>query len=83
MAEQPCLTRKVNAFAGVCLSVHLCLAVVSALQLPFLGSRVLPLVSGSFKQMKKNPVTQMTFISSQLGQVIYARPPVNPRRGRG
>ena len=38
MAEQPCLTRKVNAFAGVCLCVYLCLAVVSALQLPFLGS---------------------------------------------
>ena len=37
MAEQPRLSRKVNAFAGVCLSVHLCLAVVSAFQLPFLG----------------------------------------------
>jgi len=37
IAEQPRLTRKVNAFAGVCLSVHLCLAMVSALQLLFLG----------------------------------------------
>ena len=37
-AEQPRLTRKVNAFAGVCISVHLCLSVVSAFQLPNLGS---------------------------------------------
>ena len=37
IVEQPRLTRKVNAFAGVCLSVHLCLSVVSAFQLPFLG----------------------------------------------
>ena len=36
-AEQPRLTRKVNAFAGVCISVHLCLSVVSAFQLRFLG----------------------------------------------
>ena len=28
-AEQPRLTRKVNAFAGVCISVYLCLSVVS------------------------------------------------------
>ena len=38
-AEQPRLTRKVNAFAGVCISVHLCLSVVSAFQLPNLGSK--------------------------------------------
>ena len=37
IAEQPRLTRKVNAFAGVCISVHLCLSVVSAFQLRFLG----------------------------------------------
>ena len=37
IAEQPRLTRKVNVFAGVCICVHLCLAVVSAFQLPFLG----------------------------------------------
>jgi len=38
MAEQSRLTRKVNAFAGVCISVYLCLSVVSAFQLPNLGS---------------------------------------------
>ena len=36
-AEQPRLTRKVKAFAGVCISVYLCLSVVSSFQLPFLG----------------------------------------------
>jgi len=37
IAEQPRLTRKVNAFAGVCISVYLCLSVASSFQLPFLG----------------------------------------------
>ena len=37
-AEQPHLTHRVNASAGVCISVHLCLSVVSSFQLPFLGS---------------------------------------------
>ena len=37
IAEQPRLTRKVNAFAGVCLSAYLCLSVVSSFQLPNLG----------------------------------------------
>ena len=36
-AEQPRLTREVKAFAGVCISVYLCLSVVSSFQLPFLG----------------------------------------------
>ena len=36
-AEQPHLTHRVNAFAGVCISVHLCLSVASSFQLPFLG----------------------------------------------
>jgi len=38
IAEQPRLTRKVNACAGVCLSVYLRLSVVSSFQLPNLGS---------------------------------------------
>ena len=37
IAEQPRLTCKVNAFAGVCISVYLCLSVVLSFQLPFLG----------------------------------------------
>ena len=37
VAEQTHLTRKVNAFAGVCINVYLCLSVVSSFQLPFLG----------------------------------------------
>ena len=37
-AGQPRLTRKVNALAGVCISVYLCVSVVSPFQLPFLGS---------------------------------------------
>ena len=39
-AEQPHLTHRVNASARVCISVHLCLSVVSSFQLPFLGSPV-------------------------------------------
>ena len=37
IAEQLRVTRKVNAFAGVCISVYLCLSVVSSFQLPVLG----------------------------------------------
>ena len=40
IAEQPRLTRKVNAIAGVCISVYLRLSVVSSFELPFLGSAV-------------------------------------------
>ena len=37
IAEETRLTRKVNALAGVCISVYLCLSVVSLFQLPVLG----------------------------------------------
>jgi len=37
IAEQARLTHKVNAFAGVCLRVYLCLSVVSSFQLLVLG----------------------------------------------
>jgi len=37
IAEQPRLTRKVNAVAGICISVYQCLSVVSSFQLLFLG----------------------------------------------
>ncbi len=40
IAEQPCLTCKVNTLVGVCLSVHLYLSVVSLFQLPFLDQVV-------------------------------------------
>ena len=40
------ITRKVNAFAGVCISVYRWLSVVSSLQLPFLGLTDLPLAGG-------------------------------------
>jgi len=37
-AEQPRLTRKVNAFVGVCISVYPCPSVVTSFELPLFGS---------------------------------------------
>ncbi|MEI7936773.1 MAG: hypothetical protein WCK27_08805 [Verrucomicrobiota bacterium] len=39
IAEQTRLTRKVNAFVGVCISVYLCLSVASSFQRLFWGYR--------------------------------------------